>query len=579
MAEDQTLLESQDNIVWRKLNAFIEFLEKQRFTPLTAFIFLVILGVIRSVTESVFFEYRVFSLYLLAQHVAFNFPVLVMGVLILKLATGESLIKIYNLILLGFVFVLIPPFMDYYVLGLSGIEQSSLYAYYASDATLVEKIPDLNYISMLTAEEISPGLKRMGLMILGCSGLYIAIKVRIYDFKKLLENRMWRPLVNKICSLYFGIYGIWFVMWVIIVSVPSVISLDERGVVLLDYFVFRPYTKYYEFLKGYGYTWDEVFSPDRFSLSQSLVLQQRSLFITMFFFSFTVILMIITLYIVHRSFLKRALKSLKIPIILTTTVPALLGSSILHLSDPDFSHGWALDPSYALHFPYIFYIVAIGFFLGCFGSYAIQYNKEDGLLSKNKAKHMMIVSVLAGGSLAFLVGATTALPLFIIGSILLYFSCLDGKYLSTLKGTLSFSLTGMLSFFIGIYTPNVWRLTIIDNGGSSTLTLSRNPALNSQILGLAFVIFLVVFLLTYIPIIFRSLEKSFAIPNSIIFVPLFLLPLLIHWNVGMITVLSTLCIPSVILFSEDFEHIPLGAFMVGLIYMMFDLYGIIPTML
>ncbi|MFO7793282.1 MAG: hypothetical protein R6W73_09960 [Candidatus Saliniplasma sp.] len=579
MAEDQTLLESQDNIVWRKLNALIEFLEKQRFTPLTAFIFMVLIGVVRSVAESLFFEYRVFSMYLLAQHVAFNFPVLVMGVLIIKLATGESLIKVYNIILLGFVFVMAPPFLDYYILGLGGIEQSSLYAYYAADATFIEKIPDLNFLYMFMAEEISPGLKRMAMMILGSSGLYIAIKIRINDLVPQLKKRMWIPSVNKVCSLFFGIYGIWIVIWFISAIVPTIIKLGDRGVILLDYFVFRPYSRYYEFITDYGYTWEEVFSPEQFSLSQSLVLQQRSLFITMFFFTFTVVMMIISLYIVYRPFLKKTLRSLKTSMILATTVPALLGSSILHLFDPDFTHGWALDPSYVLHFPYIFYITAIGFFLGCFGSYAIQYKKDEGLLSTNKAKHMMIISILAGGSLAFLVGATTAFPLFLTGIILMYFSFSDGEYLLTLKGTLPFSLACMFSFFIGVYTPNVWRLTILDNGGSSTLTLPRNPPLNAQVLGLAIMIFLVVFLLTYIPTIFRKFEKNFAIPHSIVFVPLFFLPLLVHWNIGLITVFGTLSISSIILFSEDFEHIPLGAFMVGLSYMMLDLYGIIPSLL
>ncbi len=578
MAEDRTVLESEDNIVWRKLNALIEFLEEPRFTPLTAFIFMVIIGTVRSVAESVFFEYRVFSMYLLVQHIAFNFPVLVMGVLILKLATDESLIRVYNIILLGFVFVMLPPFIDHYFLGLGGIEQSSLYAYYAADATFIEKIPDLNFVSMFMAEEISPGLKRMAMMILGSSGLYIAIKVRIQDSIPLLKERHWRPVVWKISSLYFGIYGIWFVIWFISSIVPTVISMGEEGVTLLDHFTFKPYTKYYVFIKNYGYTEAEVFAPDRFNMSYSLALQQRSLFITMFFVSFTIFLMILTLYIVYRSFLKKALASLKVSMILATTVPALLGSSVLHLFDGDFSQGWALDPTYVLHFPYIFYIATSGFFLGCFGSYVIQYKGDQDVLSKNNAKHMAIVSLLAGVSSAFLVGATTALPLFIVGAILIYLAFWDGEYKFNLKRSLPFSFACMFSFFIGVYIPNVWRLTVLDDGSPTTVTLSRNPPLNLEIFGLSMIIFLTVLLLTYIPHLLDKFDISFDLPNSVIFIPLFLMPLLVHWNIALIAVFGALGIFTAVLFSDGLEHVPLGAFMIGAAYMMLDLYGVLPSL-
>lgn len=579
MAEDTIHSESEDHIVWRKLNALLEFLEKPRFTPFTAFLFMVIIGVVRSVTESFFFEYRVFSMYLLVQHIAFNFPVLVMGVLILKLATGESLIKVYNIILLGFVFVMIPPFMDYYVMGLSGIEQSSLYSYYAADATFIEKFPDLNFVSMFMAEEISPGLKRMAMMIIGSSGLYIAIKIRIQDVIPLVKKRVWRPIVSKICSLYFGIYGIWVVIWFIGAIVPTVVSMEEEGVVVLDYFTFEPYTKYYTFITNYGYSEVEVLSPDRFNMSYSLALQQRSLFITMFFFSFTIVMMILTLYIVYRSFLKKALSSLKVSIILATTVPALLGSSILHLFDADFSQGWALDPTYILHFPYIFYIAASSFFLGCFASYVIQYKGEESLLSKNNAKHMAIISLLAGGSPAFLVGATTALPLFIIAAVLIYIAFLDGEYVFNLKRSLPFSFACMFSFFIGVYIPNVWRFTVLDNGGSSTVTLSRNPPLNAEIFGLGMIVLFAVLFLTYIPNLLERFDLSFELPNSAVFIPFFLLPLLVYWNMGLIAVFGALGIFTAVLSSDGLEHVPLGAFMIGMVYMMLDLYGLLPSLL
>ncbi len=45
-----------------------------------------------------------------------------MGALILSMASDTPLRKVYNTILPGFAIVMLPPFIDYYVLGLSGAE-------------------------------------------------------------------------------------------------------------------------------------------------------------------------------------------------------------------------------------------------------------------------------------------------------------------------------------------------------------------------------------------------------------------------------------------------------------------------
>ncbi len=56
------------------LERLIAFFEKDRFNLITAFVFMVVIGVVRSVAESLIFEYPVFSMYLVVQHTAFNFP-------------------------------------------------------------------------------------------------------------------------------------------------------------------------------------------------------------------------------------------------------------------------------------------------------------------------------------------------------------------------------------------------------------------------------------------------------------------------------------------------------------------------
>ncbi len=557
----------------------VEFFEKKKFTPLTAFIFLVILGIIRSVTESIWFEYRVFSLYLIVQHTAFNFPVLVMGVLILSIASKTSLIKVYNAVLLGFVLVIMPPFMDYFVLGQYGAEYSHLYAYYAAEFSFIDKIPGINPIIMLTSEEISAGLRRMVLSIMTFSAFYIAIKIEIWDLFTSTSKKIWHKILKKFSALYFGVFGIWLVVWFISNIVPSVISMEEKGIVVMDYFVFRPYSKYYVFMLEHGYTETEVFSEEGFNMAYSLLLQQRSLFVTMFFFLLTITMILLSLYILHRTFLKKTLASLKVPLLISTTFSALLGSSVIHLIDPDFSQGLALDPSYVLHFPYIFYIAIMGFFLGCFGSYIIQFKNEERIISKYKAKQMAIISLLGGGSFAFLMGPFRALPIFLICAGLIYLAFKDGEYIFNFGRSALFSLACMLSFFIGVNTPDVWRLTVIDHGSVGTLTLARNPQLTGEILGLALVIFTVVFLITYLPTLLEKLNMSHEFPVSLVFLPIFFIPLLFYWTLGLLTVIGSLGVITSILYNKELHLFPLSTLMIGMSYLILELYGLAPSIL
>ncbi|MEF8874813.1 MAG: hypothetical protein V5A88_09140, partial [Candidatus Thermoplasmatota archaeon] len=581
MSKDSNSKENQTyepGMISKYLERLIEIFEKDRFTPLTAFIFLVILGIIRSVSESLIYEYRVFSMYLVVQHTAFNFPVLIMGSLILSMAADTPLRKTYNAILPGFAIVILPPFVDYFILGYAGAEHSHLYAYYASDIPFFQKIGDLYPPNMLLSEEISSGLQRMVLSIMALSGLYVAVKVKIGKSIKLLKEKKLSPVLKKVCAIFFGVFGIWIVVWFIVAIVPTSISLEEEAIVIFDHFRFLPYTKYYVLIEQHGYTTAEVFA-ETDGLAEHLALQQRSLYLTMVFSVLSFGFMLLSMHLKYRKVLKKIFSSLKLTIILPTTISALLGSAVLHLTDPDFTKGWAIDPTYVLHFPYIFYIGAIGFLLGCFGCFILDFYREENILSKTASKNMAIVSFLAGGSYAFLMGPLRIFLIFILATLLMFVSFRREKQVFNILSSFTFSTACLIIYLLGVYSPALWKTKTRDVDGYVTIDLPRSPELSAEVLGLGIIIFLLILavtLLTYV--LDKELLSKWLDPSHIvlpmILIALAFLPALMFNDIDHLIVFGSLGFASVILTDEDLPFVPMGVSSLILIYILLSLWGL-----
>ncbi len=563
--DDSTL-----GLISRLLNRLIAFFEKDRFNLITAFIFMIIIGVVRSVAESLIFEYPVFSMYLVVQHTAFNFPVLVMGALILSMASDTPLRKVYNTILPGFAIVMLPPFIDYFFLGYSGAEHAHIYAYYAADVEFIHKIPDLNPFNMLFAEEISSGLKRMAISIMFLSGLYVAVKVRFIESIKLLFQRRIRPFLRNISAIFFGVFGIVVVIWFIGAIVPSVITFDPGGVVIFDYYTIRPTVSHYLFIENYGFTYPEIIGTEvELGLAGRLAQQQRSLFITMFFFILTTSFMIISLQIQHKDLLKKIFATLRLPLVLITTISSLLGAAVLHLTDPTFENGWALDPTYILHIPYLFYIGAMGFLLGCFASYVLEYNKENPKLPKWASKNMAIVSLLAGGSFAFLMCPGTKFIVFVIAVLLIYFTFRRGTMMLPPLESLTLSSACVTLYFLGIFTPSIWKI----RAWNTTIDLSRRPYISGSVMLLGLIIFLTILIGNMIPYLIE--RGAFTNKNSLglIAFSLVLMPLLMFNQLWDMLIFGALGATSFMLTDEDIPFVPLMISTIGLIYIALRLWG------
>ncbi len=104
------------------INSVISFFEKKRFNILTLFLYIVFLSAARMWLEALLIDYPYKEIsydYLFVQvHLTcFFITSFIGGLLILKFFSKISLSKVANLTALGFTFVLLPPFIDVFILN------------------------------------------------------------------------------------------------------------------------------------------------------------------------------------------------------------------------------------------------------------------------------------------------------------------------------------------------------------------------------------------------------------------------------------------------------------------------------
>ena len=572
-----------------RIERLIEFLEKDRFTPSTAFFYFIFLGVVRSVSESLFFEYGTFSIYLVIQHTAFNFPVFVLGVFVIHKATGTRYRKVLNLVLLGMFVVLIPPFIDRFIFGLQGVGMGHIYDYYDPGLTLLEKFTFIVPTHLLGEESVSPGLRIMAASISSLSTFYVFYQLKIYKIKEYIKNKDYSLILEKTSRFFFGMFGVWLVVWFISSVVPTVIFFAEGGEIrIFDYFYITPDPVYYTFFENYGFSSEEIFpgAAGIVGLAEGLALQQRSLFVTMFFTSLTSVSLAGTLAVVKRKFFKNIISSIDKTVVLSTTISAFIGSGVVHMIDSGFDKGWTIDPTYVLHFPYIFYLGAMGFFLGCFASFVRSYHKEESMLNKYHSKQLSMVSALAVGSFGLLMGPLSTLPVSLLVLIVTYFVFANkGKNFGFMT-SFSFGLICVFSFILGFYTPGQWKATVWEptNGipdveTYQTINVSRRPEITASIIGVVLIIFIMIGLSFYLSNLLKKGHSLVDYPKTILFLPMFLLPSLVFSSLFTFSVLIVLGLFSVFLMSEKNHNLPIYVTCLQLLYLLFSshLWGILPS--
>ncbi|GEM_PF-3111072 len=480
----------------------LDWLEKDRFTLSTALIYIFLLGAFRSFLDSLIKDHGWYNIYEMAHYVFVAYPEFLLGSLIIYLLIyplnrKTPIRKVWNVILIGFWLLLIPPIVDYFILGEYGPEIGAQYGYLAMD----EMLPMLRSLIVNPfhrPEDIaSTGQMVMFFAMIIAALAYVALKNDLPGRLRALFDggeKKTRSFFASLVLTALTYYGLLITYW-IIGALQWIIRIEPESIVLFDTFSFTVGAKYYEFFFTHGYRQAEVFPVGpRMGLAQNLAYNQSNLFFGFVFLAVGALVAFVSLYISYRKSLLKMLKS--IPILDSSLLisAGFIGVASLHLIDGDFSQGWAIDPFHILHVQYVLFCFVAIFFLSQF-SFLIDeifaYDRDEvrdnplsnGEIPKYHYKQLASGYALSALFIAFVLGWWTLILALIWIVLSLIFSSTSAK--NRYNGMFKGGTLAALAFLIGYYTPGSWVAFILEHAEgewiyASNETVLRTPPITSE---------------------------------------------------------------------------------------------------
>ncbi len=540
----------------------LDWVEKDRFSLTTALIYITTLGIIRSFLDSLVKDHGWYNMYEMAHYVFVAYPEFLLGALVIFILAKAPMRKVWNVVLLGFWLLLIPPIVDYFILGDYGAEVGTQYGYLAME----QLMPTLR-VMLLNPFQRPGDIASTGQMVMFFSMIigsiaYVALSNGLPgQIGNVIRNGLdeARGLGKTLVKVVLTYYGLFITYW-IIGALQFIIRIGSESIVLFNILSHPVEKQYYDFFYTYDYSTGEVFPEGyvaRMGLLENLAFNQSNLFFGFVFLAIGVLLLLLCLYLAYKEALHKMLKNIRILDTSIVLSAAFVGIASLHIVDGDFSQGWAIDPFYILHAQYVLFCLAGLFFLAQFSFLIddIGANKRDearqnplsnGSIPEYHYKQLAISYALAGTFIALILGTWTL----ILALAWVAFSYTSSLYQSKYIGSLRAASIGFLAFLFGYYTPGSWIAFIAEHADGewiyvSNETLTRSPAFTSQT-----IVLLLTVVLGFVLISLFSKKRTFfyAELNSdldlsktvLLFVPLlFLLPLASYFSLfTAITVIS-----------------------------------------
>ncbi|MFO7990902.1 MAG: hypothetical protein R6U61_01250 [Thermoplasmata archaeon] len=544
----------------------LDFIEKDRFSLTSAVVYVFIISVIRSFLEAYISGYGAYTLNIIAQHVLISYPEILMGALVVYAITKIHIRKIWNVILLGFWILILPPLIDLFIFGKSGTVLIDEYSYQNVENILALLLNLWNpfYLSKYG----SNGLLIMfyGMMIGTAS--YVALRLdlpsKIVDSFSDISNV--KGLVKTFGKVVLSFFGIGVVTWSI-GSFSLILRIGKKGVILFNNYTLPYYTKYYRFFESHNYDYYQIYPQPNsgvIGLIESLAFQQRNLLMSSFFIILTIIFTFISLYTNYRKHLNIMLKNIKKLRYLLFTICGFLGVASVHLIDPAYVKGLSINPFYILHFPYVFFLVISIMLVVAFDDLIDQifaFNRDeerdnpisDGIVPKYHYKHLALAFALTAIFLSFVLGwITFFICLFWILTSVFYRWLVGSK-----KDGVFLGLYGVLAMVMGVYTPGEWKALIMEYEGgefiySSKEYISRVPSINFEMILIAIWIFLALAMFNYFKKVLENEDIDDSIyKKSIIYivtVSLIMMPVYLRTDILSILLFSCAAIGTIIWF-------------------------------
>ncbi len=442
------------------LESLINFVEKDRFTILTALLYIIIIGVIRSVSESYAGAYPGFGIHLLTQHVMFYFAVFFTGAVAISILGDIDIKTVLNVQLFGFWINMVPAFFDLLIYG-RGFTLATGYNFLSVHRVLTP----LYWIDPFYAlENTSIGLKTMLILMCLLPAMYVATKW----YLKPDEDKTGTKTVNIITRGVATFYAVWFVIaWIGGMLLFINIDFHTSDVIIFDSIRQPILQAYYTGISPWGDAFFMVHD------ATFLIIQQRSLYMILDYVIFLILSIMPTLYLWKKDSLKIIIRSLD-PLFLVYSALAYLIGILL---------AGVVQPAYILHWPY----VAFGYlvFVCTWEAVRLSTRKQKETISKKRrkkkqssVKEAYLADILGEDEYRYVpyallifaaIFAVNLGPLSIIMiAVLLAAGAIYLKSdAESSTATYVISLTGLLAFVNGIITPSMWYIKEWDNNYTS----------------------------------------------------------------------------------------------------------------
>ena len=402
---------------------FVELAEKDRTNIVTAFLIIFIISFARSLIESWVFEAPSESLYSYANDIVFFFAMFVLGGMIISVFSKTKIRKTFNVILMFWWIILLPPLIDKFIFGRSGYGQG--YYYFT--------LSDISSDFFNVLFDFGGNLEKMGIGETVQFSLFIILTV-VY-------------IAYKTRSIYRVIYPIFVfpLFFIAVTAMPLIIAISNGEAVLFGTFHFPLSLHYYP-----GMTQETA----NFLGIQQWLLSIASYYLVLFFLGTALIT-----YVKNRPLFTSFLKTIRPARMIHGMTMVLVGVLV----------GGILEIFYPLHWPYIFLgMVSIA----CSWQFTTMWNDiyditidkishdsrplVSGAMEINQYKQISFIFAIIAACSSFLLGP---IPFILIILCLLFgyaYSAPPFRLRERIGSTMVIGTGSLLAYLVGVFTPSFW---------------------------------------------------------------------------------------------------------------------------
>ena len=434
------------------LERLVEFVERERFTVLTAVLYLLLIGAVRSLSESYMGEYLSFGIPLFTQHITFYFSVFFAGAVVISVLADIDIKKVVNVQLFGFWINMLPSFFDLIIYGGRSLSLGQGYEFISLERVLTPRY----WIDPVYAIAGTPIAFKLMLFLLPImSAAYVAVKWYLRT-----ENAdLWTKIGNIAARTISTFYGVWFVIaWIGGLLLFMRVDPAHSEIVFLG-FIHQPVLNQY--YTGIGPMGDSFFLANE---GPFLLIQQRAMMMALDYILFFLVFLAIAMHIWKKGSVFISLKMLNPLFLVYSALAYLLGIVV----------AGAIYPQYIFHWPYIVF----GYLLFVSAWEAVRFASFDvndetktrkrrkkkreekekylyGILSEKNREHLPLALLVFPVLLAAGLGPLSVVMLFLMLSLgYLYIKSRKNR----IRRLYISASIGILAFINGIITPSMWYI-------------------------------------------------------------------------------------------------------------------------